>query len=98
MKAVGVLDPSAGTVQMSAFRLPVFRSVVVRVNKTVRSSGDSAGSLKRTAVIRSLMVIGRLFCAEITTGTNRNVKVVMMPARDISPPEANRNMGEHSSL
>src|SRR5436190_17534053 len=59
----GAADPSAGTIQMSAFRLPVATSVVVRTNSTWRPSGESCGSLTRTAPSKSWMVMGRAAAA-----------------------------------
>src|SRR3954447_8053276 len=56
----GRLEPSAATTQMSAFRLPVTGSVVVRTKTTRRPSGDTWGSPTRIAVIRSAIVMGRL--------------------------------------
>ena len=52
-----------GATQMSAFRLPADRSVVVRTNATVRPSGESCGSATRTASSRSRIVIARPDCA-----------------------------------
>ena len=66
MNGFGAAEPSAETIQMSAFRLPEARSVVVRVNNTRRPSGESCGSPTRTAVSRSATAIGRLDCAPAT--------------------------------
>src|SRR6185436_18603391 len=60
----GAPEPSAGTAQMSALRLPVGTSVIVRTNTTVLPSGESCGSETRTAPSRSAMVIGRAAKAE----------------------------------
>jgi hypothetical protein len=49
----GAVRPSAGTIQMSAFLLPLATSVVVRTNTTCCPSGDSCGSPRRTAPSRS---------------------------------------------
>jgi len=69
MNGRGGAEPSAGTVQMSAFRLPDARSVVVRTKSTRRPSGESCGSPTRTAVSRSSSAMGRLACA--LTGAGR---------------------------
>ncbi len=60
ISGLGGADPSAGTTQMSGLRLPEARSVVVRTNKTRRWSGESWGSLTRTALSRSSSAMGRL--------------------------------------
>ncbi len=48
---------------MSALRLPDFRSVVVRTNATRLPSGDTCGSVTRTAPIRSSIVMARTVAA-----------------------------------
>src|SRR5207248_10962979 len=59
MSCRGGPEPSAGTTQMSALRVPLVRSVVVRTNATSLPSGDSCGSETRIAPIRSVIAIGR---------------------------------------
>src|SRR5262245_23615694 len=86
----GCPEPSAGTDQMSALRVPLDRSVVVRTNTTVRPSGESCGSAMRMPVSRSLVVIGRppaRDCAsgaeavtQIESATRESVRIMESPA------------------
>src|SRR5262245_55336370 len=62
--------PVVGATQMSAFRRPAGISVVVRTNATVRPSGESCGSVTRTATSRSWIVIARRACAASVTATH----------------------------
>ncbi len=68
VRARGGAEPSAGTSQTSALRLPAARSVVVRTNATHLPSGDSCGSPTRTVRRLSSIVMGRAANA----GTEKN--------------------------
>src|SRR5688572_16120901 len=59
INAFGADEPSEATVQMSALRAPLLRSVVVRTNRTDFPSAESCGSETRTAASRSSIVIAR---------------------------------------
>src|SRR4051812_21987366 len=93
INAFGGDAPSAATTQMSVLRLPVATSVVVRVNATVRPSGDSCGSPTRTAASRSAIVIGRAANAgaaasrpaNAASTTNRIFMAVLSPDLKVAP-------------
>src|SRR4051812_1970993 len=75
----GGAEPSAGTTQMSALRLPLATSVVVRTKATSLPSGESCGSDTRIAPIRSWIVIGR--AAAAGAASSRSVATHQRPRK-----------------